>query len=220
MTPHPGAELVALAARAARGRLLGGHLAHLIALGGFVLATTTVLVWPVQSEEVRRQRLDDDRAPTADRAWLQAAALGLFSAAAIHLAVMPTHFRQWWLYGVFFAGAASSQIALGILLLARPSRRLLAAVAAGSLAVVGLWLGSRVVGLPFGPDRSATEPFGVLDVLATVAEVATAVSCVAALRLGAPRPAWRWSWWGLVTRLSALVLTFAVPLTAAISPRG
>ena len=220
MSPHGDAELVVLAARAARGRVLGGHLAHVVALGGFVLATATVLVWPVQSDEVRRQRLDDDRAPTADRAWLQAAALGLFSAAAVHLAVMPTHVRQWWLYGAFFAAAASSQVVLGIVLLARPRRRVLAAVAVGSMAVVGLWLMSRVVGLPVGPDHGATEPFGVLDVLATVAEVATAVSCVAALRLGVPRPAWRWSWWGLVARLSALVLTFAVPLTAAVSARG
>jgi hypothetical protein len=217
---HAETVLVATAARAGRGRLLGGHLAHAIALGGFILATATVLVWPVQSDEVRRRRLEDDRAPTADRAWLQMAALGLFSAAAIHLAVTPAHFGQWWAYGVFFLGAASSQIAFGVLLLARPSRRVLVAGAAGSVAVVALWLASRLTGLPVGPDHGATEPFRVLDVLATVSEMATALCCVVALRLGAPRPAWRWAWWGLATRLVALLLSLGVPLTAAVSPRG
>lgn len=205
---------------AARGRLLGGHLAHAAAAAAFVLAVTTVLVWPVQSEEVRHERQEADRAPTADRGWLQGAALGLFCAAAVHLAVMPTHFRQWWLFGVFFLGAATLQVALGVLLLTRPSPRLLAAGAAGSVAVVVLWLASRLVGLPFGPDHGATEPFGVLDMLATVAELSTAVCCVVARRAGAARPAWRWSWWGLTMRLAALVLTLGVPLTAAVSPRG
>jgi hypothetical protein len=206
--------------RAGAGRLLGGHLAHAVALGGFVLATTTVLVWPVQSDEVRRRRVVDDRAPTGDRGWLQAAALGLFAAAAVHLAVMPTHFRQWWLDGTFFLAAACSQAAFGVLLLARPTRRLLAAAAAGSVAVVGLWLVSRLVGLPFGPDRATTESFGILDGLATAAELGAATFCAVALRRGASRPAWRWSWWGLATRLAALVLTLGVPLTAAVSPRG
>lgn len=215
-----GLEVVAAVTGAPRGRLLGGHLAHAVALAAFVLATTTVLVWPVQSEEVRHERQETDRAPTADRTWLQGAALGLFCAAAVHGAVMPTHFRQWWLFGVFFLGAASFQVGLGVLLLARPSPRLAVAGAAGSIAVVALWLVSRLAGLPLGPDHGATEPFGVLDVLATAAELATATCCVLALRADAMRPAWRWSWWGLTTRLAALVLTLGVPLTAAVAPRG
>jgi hypothetical protein len=211
---------LAAATHASRQLVLGGHLVHALELGAFVLAVTTALVWPVQSEEVRQDRQQSDRAPTADRTWLQGAALGLFSAAAVHLAVMPTHFRQWWLFGLFFLCAALFQVGLGVLLLVRPSGRLAAAGAAGSVAVVALWLGSRMVGIPVGPDHGAAEPFGVLDVLATTAELATAVCCVLARRAGAARPAWRWSWWGLATRLAVLVLTLGVPLTAAVSARG
>lgn len=219
MTSAGLARLVA-ATGASRRPELGGHLAHAIALAAFVLATTTALVWPVHSEEVRHERREADRAPTADRAWLQGAALGLFCAAAVHLVVMPTHFRQWWLFGAFFVGAAVLQVGLGALLLTQPSPRLLAAGATGSLVVVALWLVSRLAGLPFGPDHGAAEPFGVLDVLATAAELSTAACCGLARRAGAARPAWRWSWWGLTTRLAALVLSLGLPLTAAVATKG
>ena len=53
-------------------------------------------------------------------------------------------------------------------------RRLLAAGAAGNLAVAGVWAMSRVVGVPVGPERFEAEPVGLKDVLATLDELAIA----------------------------------------------
>ncbi|HZU79782.1 MAG TPA: hypothetical protein VE991_07675 [Acidimicrobiales bacterium] len=209
-----------LATAGASGRLLGGHLVHAVVFGSWGLAVVVVLLWPHDSAEHRADKERRGLVPTADRSWLQMAALGSFAAGATHGAVMPAHFRQSAAYGVFFLGAAAAQVALGVVLLTRPSPRLLTAALAGSLAVVALWAASRFWGVPVGPDHGAVEPVGVLDVLATVAELATAVGVGAVLRGGRPRPAWRWTWWGPGMRLAAFVLAAGVPVTAALVPRG
>jgi hypothetical protein len=201
--------------------VLGGHLAHVILFGGFGLAVAVVLVWPVPFDEESDGPAAADRLrPSADRAGLQAACIGLFAAAAVHVAVMPDHFRESWLYGCFFLVAAATQVAVGTLVLVRPSRRMLAAAAAGSLAVVVLWLVSRFVGVPVGPDNGAVEAVGVLDVVATAAELVTAGACLAVLAGGTLRPAWRWSTWGLALRLALLATGVGVPLVSALAPKG
>src|SRR5579885_1197897 len=120
-----GAPLGAAAPRGGGGTMsaavLGGHLAHLIVFGGFGLAGAVVLVWPVPfDEEADGPAAADRLRPSADRAGLQAACIGLFAAAAVHVAVMPDHFRESWLYGCFFLVAAATQVAVGTVVLVRP----------------------------------------------------------------------------------------------------
>ncbi|HZU72662.1 MAG TPA: hypothetical protein VE990_07810 [Acidimicrobiales bacterium] len=161
------------------------------------------------------------RAPAPSGALLQAAALGTFAAAATHAAVMPTHFRQSFIFGAFFLGTMIAQTILGCLLLARPSRRVLLTAVLGSAAVIVLWAFTRVVGVPFGPDHGATEPVGALDVLATLAEATTFVFGVLSLRSnGRLAPSWRWRDWAGLTRAASMCTLFTVVALTWTSPKG
>lgn len=216
---------------------LGGHLVHVIVIGGaLLLAATVYLVATITAPRPVSASLDDrppvlapDRPSTRSASApiaLQLACLGLAAAAGTHLAVMPDHFRQSWVYGSFFAVVAPLQIGLAWLVLARPRRAELGAALAFSLGVVVLWAFTRFVGVPIGPDNGATEELGVLDIFATCAELVTAGALFYVLRsgrLGTPggvAPAWRWSLWPSLTR-AALAATFiAVPLLSILAPRS
>jgi hypothetical protein len=108
------------------------------------------------------------------------AALGLLVAAGVHVAVMPEHFRESWLYGAFFLGTAGAQVGAAVLVWRYPTRARLLAIALASLAVVLLWAWTRVVGVPLGPGAGEVESIGWLDVVASAAEVVTAIGCLAA----------------------------------------
>ncbi|MFF2242713.1 hypothetical protein ACFVTM_00835 [Arthrobacter sp. NPDC058130] len=153
---------------------------------GMLLVTNLVLVgWVVA---IRGGRLDVSsiRRRTAPgtgsdhrRLFLAAA---LFGSAAIHAAVVPEHLREWAAAGVFFAILAAAQLALGLLLLGRRRRAVLLAVAAASVVPLALWLGSRTVGLPFGPTAGAPELAGLADIAAGVLELGALVAAVGLLR--------------------------------------
>jgi hypothetical protein len=121
--------------------------------------------------------------PTPDSGFdvndaLVVAALLSAGAGAIHAAVISEHFREWWLYGLFFAVSAAAQLVWAVLVLRRPSRSVLIAGAVGNAVVVLLWLITRITGLPFGPEPLTPESFGWLDVVAAAFEVFLVVSVV------------------------------------------
>lgn len=118
---------------------------------------------------------------------LTLAALGLLAAAGVHVTVMPEHFRESWLYGAFFLGTASAQVAAAALIWLRPTRWRLRAIGGASVGVVALWAWTRVVGVPLGPGAGATESIGALDVVASAAELVTALGCFAAAAVPALR---------------------------------
>ena len=89
-------------------------------------------------------------------------ALLSFGAAALHFAYAPTHFDEYWLYGVFFVTLAWAQLAWGLAVLIKPSRVLLY-VGLLNVVVIALYLLSRTVGVGVGPMASTTEPFGFPD---------------------------------------------------------
>ncbi|MEA2509153.1 MAG: hypothetical protein QOG21_1235 [Actinomycetota bacterium] len=113
---------------------------------------------------------------------LVAMALLSAGAAVIHATVIQAHFREWWLYGTFFAVAASAQSIWTFLTLRRPSRRLLIAGATGNAIVVFLWLLTRITGLPVGPEPWTPESLSLLDVAASVFEVVLVATAVMMLR--------------------------------------
>ena len=102
-------------------------------------------------------------------AWLSLAA------GAIHAIAMVDHFSHWWLYGFFFLALTYGQVLWGIALLRNPvSDRGLTYGAIANLAIVAVWLYSRTIGVPLGPDDGRTEAVGVMDVAATLDQVVLA----------------------------------------------
>jgi hypothetical protein len=112
---------------------------------------------------------------------LVAAALTTSGAAAIHFAVTNAHFNEWWGFGVFFFLAGWVQLLWAAIAVRVHSRGLLSIGLVGNTAVVVLWLATRTVGLPFGPEPGETESLGRADAIATGFELAAALCCLVLL---------------------------------------
>lgn len=105
-------------------------------------------------------------------------------AASIHLWVTPEHFGEWWGYGTFMLGAFLAQAIYAAFLLVWPRwPLLLLAGVGGNLAIVGMWVVSRTVGIPVGPEAGEVEGMGALDVISTATEVGLVVVLVGLLNL-------------------------------------
>jgi hypothetical protein len=129
-------------------------------------------------------------------------------AAAIHFAVVFEHFAEYALYGVFFLVISWAQVIWPAVLLWRPSRLWLWLGIAGNAIVIAVYVASRTVGLPFGPDLHNAEAVGALDVVSCVLEFGLIVGCATLLWRPslADRPVTRR---GAIARAAALV---AVPV--------
>jgi hypothetical protein len=92
-------------------------------------------------------------------------------AAAIHFAVVGDHFDEWAVFGLFFAVVAWLQAAWALAVVVAGSRPLLVAGAVGNAIVAAVWVVSRTVGLPIGPEPGAPEAVSFIDVVSTVLEV-------------------------------------------------
>ncbi|MGH3303323.1 MAG: hypothetical protein ACRDOK_16900 [Streptosporangiaceae bacterium] len=102
-------------------------------------------------------------------------------AAAIHLAVVFEHFADYALYGVFFLVISWAQMIWLAVLLWRLSRLWLWLGIAGNAIVIAVYVASRTVGLPFGPDVHHAESVGALDVVSCVLEFGLMAGCAALL---------------------------------------
>lgn len=105
-----------------------------------------------------------------------------WSAGFIHAAVVPEHFGESFPQGAFFVLAACLQFTWGGFAYRGPRPRVLLAGAFGSCFVAALWLISRTIGALAGLDKWEAEPVGMLDVLATLDELALAGLVVLILR--------------------------------------
>jgi hypothetical protein len=100
-----------------------------------------------------------------------AAGLSL-AAGVVHGIATVDHFSHYWLYGVFFMLVTYGQVIWGGALWRNgASGRTLTIGAYANLAIVAVWLGSRVVGIPFGPYAFDAEPIGMADAAATLDEL-------------------------------------------------
>jgi hypothetical protein len=140
-----------------------------------------------------------------------AAALFTLGAAIIHFAVVPEHLLRYLPYGVFFLVIGFTQLGLVAVLLVRPSPLVLLGGAAGTLAVIGIWIASRTVGIPIGPDSQAAEPVGLPDLFTTLMEyIAAVLLLLADMRLAKPQrsvPRQRTIVGLLIAGLASLTLT-------------
>jgi hypothetical protein len=102
-------------------------------------------------------------------------------AAAIHFAVTFEHFAEYTLYGIFFLVISWAQVIWPAVLLWRPSRLWLWLGMAGNALVIAVYVASRTVGLPFGPDSHNPESVGALDVVSCVLEFGLIAGCATLL---------------------------------------
>ncbi len=116
------------------------------------------------------------------RTVLYVAAALTVVAASVHAWAAPEHFEEWWGYGFFFLLVAAAQGVYGPALLGWPRRPVFLAGVVGNLAVIVLYLVTRTVGVPiFGPHAGEVEEVGVVDLVATLAEMGLVVALVALL---------------------------------------
>ncbi|MGQ0534582.1 MAG: hypothetical protein ACT4PT_00725 [Methanobacteriota archaeon] len=123
-----------------------------------------------------------------DPLWTRRAAAAVLSflAGGIHVVAAPEHAAEWWGYGVFFFFAAAAQGFYAILLVLEPwkhaggtvrpdwPRRARGAYGAGivgNVLVVLLYLQSRTLGVPFGPEAGEVEPVTPIGIASKVTEV-------------------------------------------------
>ena len=177
------------------------HFAHLAF--GFVVIVGVFAFYARERRKLRRQAaINEERfalvfgqslTPETSRsqsgdAALWAAATTLAVAGLIHAGVASAHFGLAAAFGVFFAVSGALQLCGAVLVLAMPSRLVLVAVAAGSAALVLLWLLTRTTGLPIGPEAWEAQPVGALDLVSSSLELVTVVASMLAARRCATRP--------------------------------
>lgn len=80
-------------------------------------------------------------------------ALASVLAGAIHLAVAPEHFAEWWLYGAFFVATGVFQLAYSTTVLTRPTPLVALTGILVNLGIVLTWVLSRTTGLPVTPPE-------------------------------------------------------------------
>jgi len=167
----------------ASGSFAARHATHLAAVT--IPVAMVVVALAVDSVKSRRKRRGTTPVKLPGRASiaLRVAAVASVGAAVVHLRVLPEHAEESAWYGAFFAAAALAQIGGAALLLRTAvTRRFVALLVMGNAAVVGLWLFTRLVGVPLGPDAGSTESFGALDVIASMFEGVVVAACAGALR--------------------------------------
>jgi hypothetical protein len=91
--------------------------------------------------------------------------LASFSAGAglVHAVMVPSHLATSAVEGAGFLVAAWLQLALAVALVARPTRRVLAAAVVVNAGLVALWSLSRTGGLPFGDHAHHAETVSFVD---------------------------------------------------------
>jgi hypothetical protein len=120
-------------------------------------------------------------------------ALASASAALIHLMTASHHFSEWWLLGTGFVVMAVLQLASAIALERTRWRLALAATVLINAPVVVLWVWSRTLALPFGPEAGEAEAVGIADTLCTVTELVLIGGALALHRGASERRLARWS---------------------------
>lgn len=133
-----------------------------------------------------------DKQPRTPQRWLVViAAWSSFLAGMVHVVVTPEHWHESPLYGVFFLAVSVAQFGFAVLVAWRPNAPLLLAGGIGQLTVIGIWLLTRTIGIPLGPEAGTVEAVGLLDSICVAAEMLGALACLAAMRRTASNDASR-----------------------------
>jgi hypothetical protein len=135
------------------------------------------------------------------------------TAGVIHLVATIEHIGVDWELAVFFAVIGAGQLAAGWRVHRNHYERRLLALAAGASVVIALlWVWSRTLGMPFGPEAGRVVKVGVGDAIATLLELGFAALAALVLTRGEQRVAWLSS--GLGVRLTCAVLSLSLMMAA------
>jgi hypothetical protein len=123
--------------------------------------------------------------------WLERAG-GILAllAGSVHGLVAPSHFAEWWGYGLFFVVAGLAQIVLGFAMLTnainetswgptwmQARRRLWLLGIVGHLLIMALYVVTRTTGIPlFGPEAGEVEAIEAIDLVSKVLETGVVVA--------------------------------------------
>ena len=113
--------------------------------------------------------------------WVSVAAASL-GASVIHLAVAPEHIVELGALGWGFVLAGVLQAAQALLAFRRPTVALASWIILLDAALLGVWVWSRALGLPIGPNAWQAEAAGRPDLVALVLEASILILLVAWLR--------------------------------------
>lgn len=102
-------------------------------------------------------------------------------AGLIHYAVVPEHRSEWVVYAVFFTLLGAFQLVWAATVWTTRRPRVLIVGALVNAVAIGLWVTTRTVGLPFGPEAGEAEAVGMIDVLCVLAEAVVVVTAITAL---------------------------------------
>jgi len=116
---------------------------------------------------------------------LQLAVLSSGAASAIHAGAGPGHLAEHLPFGLFFTLAALAQLSWAALAATWCTRRLLVAGVVGNVAIVALWLTTRLWGLP-GGLMPEPEAIGAWDLACAGWELIVVVACLRLLRAAGP----------------------------------
>jgi hypothetical protein len=146
--------------------------------------------------------------------WL--AAIVSVAVAGIHFAVAPAHFDEYWLLGWFFIATAWLQATWAIALVGFGTRTsLLIAGICLNLLVVLVWVWTRTVGVPVGPEAGSAETLGWVDGITAGLEIGIIVLAAGLLVVQPAVARDRWS--GLWLAVGGLVLAVLVGAVLASS---
>ena len=121
------------------------------------------------------------------------AALSL-SVGLAHLGGVIQHLDVWWGYGAFFLATGLGQGALSAAVLWRPAPLVALAGILGNLAIVGMYVLTRTLGIPLGPHAGRAEDAELLGMVTTAGELVLVLLLVPMLG----ERAQRWTFSGLL----------------------
>jgi hypothetical protein len=135
-------------------------------------------------------------------------ALASASAALIHVMAASHHFSEWWLFGTGFVAMAVLQAASAVFLERSGSRLAPVAAVVINVPIVVLWVWSRTLALPFGPEAGEAEAVGIADALCTLTELAIVAGALALHRGTGEQWLRRWSAVAVVLALAGAATGF------------
>jgi hypothetical protein len=134
-----------------------------------VLLMATIVVVTVLAK--RGVLGEPDRTVDIDLSLASIAGALSLGAAAIHLAVIQPHLDEGILFALFFLVTGWFQMLWPLAYFLRRSTSVAAVGLLVNLGIVGVWVVSRTVGVPFGPTPWVPEAIGFADLLATTLEL-------------------------------------------------